>query len=84
MVASPLMTLLLQVVLDNPTQVGNPFQFEITFECLQELEDGEWSYLLLQTCLSFGSIFFVFVACLVSSTTHFGLVYLLLLFSECA
>ena len=30
-----------QVVLDNPTNFRNPFQFEITFECLQELEDGE-------------------------------------------
>ena len=30
-----------KVVLDNPTNFRNPFQFEITFECLQELEDGE-------------------------------------------
>lgn len=31
------------VVLDNPTQFTNPFQFEITFECLQDLaEDLEW------------------------------------------
>ena len=29
-----------QVVLDNPCTFENPFQFEITFECLQELEDG--------------------------------------------
>jgi len=28
------------VVLDNPTQFTNPFRFEITFECLQQLEDG--------------------------------------------
>mmetsp|Transcript_20106 Transcript_20106/g.24859 ORF Transcript_20106/g.24859 Transcript_20106/m.24859 type:complete len:229 (-) Transcript_20106:131-817(-) len=27
------------VVLDNPTHFSNPFQFEITFECLQPLED---------------------------------------------
>ena len=32
-----------QVVLDNPTNFRNPFQFEITFECLQELEDGEYA-----------------------------------------
>ena len=32
----------LQVVLDNPTSFTNPFQFEITFECLQELDDGTW------------------------------------------
>jgi histone chaperone ASF1 len=31
------------VVLDNPAPFSNPFQFEITFECLQELEDDlEW------------------------------------------
>lgn len=29
------------VVLDNPTSFTNPFTFEITFECIQELEDGE-------------------------------------------
>ena len=30
-------------VLDNPCQFSNPFQFEITFECLQELkEDLDW------------------------------------------
>jgi len=35
-----------QVVLDNPTTFNNPFQFEITFECLQELEDDlEWKVL---------------------------------------
>ena len=28
------------VVLDNPAPFGNPLQFEITFECLQALEDG--------------------------------------------
>ena len=34
---------LLQVVLDNPTLFRNPFQFEITFECLQDLDDDlEW------------------------------------------
>eukprot|EP00607_Mallomonas_marina_P008949 CAMPEP_0182422652 /NCGR_PEP_ID=MMETSP1167-20130531/8396_1 /TAXON_ID=2988 /ORGANISM="Mallomonas Sp, Strain CCMP3275" /LENGTH=240 /DNA_ID=CAMNT_0024600887 /DNA_START=37 /DNA_END=759 /DNA_ORIENTATION=- len=31
------------VVLDNPSAFTNPFQFEITFECLQELQDDlEW------------------------------------------
>ena len=30
-------------VLDNPCAFGNPFQFEITFECLQELKDDlDW------------------------------------------
>jgi len=28
-------------VMDNPTAFTNPFQFEVTFECLQELPDGE-------------------------------------------
>ena len=27
-------------VLDNPTAFCNPFQFEITFECLEDLADG--------------------------------------------
>jgi len=27
-------------VLDNPTAFFNPFQFEITFECLEDLADG--------------------------------------------
>lgn len=29
-------------VLDNPTAFFNPFQFEITFECLEDLPDGEY------------------------------------------
>mmetsp|Transcript_4263 Transcript_4263/g.11627 ORF Transcript_4263/g.11627 Transcript_4263/m.11627 type:complete len:235 (+) Transcript_4263:338-1042(+) len=34
------------VVLDNPCNFQNPFQFEITFECLQELQDDlEWKVL---------------------------------------
>lgn len=34
------------VVLDNPCNFSSPFQFEITFECLQELEDDlEWKVL---------------------------------------
>ena len=28
-------------VLDNPTAFVNPFQFEITFECLEDLPTGE-------------------------------------------
>lgn len=30
------------VVLDNPSPFNNPFQFEITFECLEHLCDGKW------------------------------------------
>eukprot|EP00540_Astrosyne_radiata_P011606 CAMPEP_0116825762 /NCGR_PEP_ID=MMETSP0418-20121206/2154_1 /TAXON_ID=1158023 /ORGANISM="Astrosyne radiata, Strain 13vi08-1A" /LENGTH=208 /DNA_ID=CAMNT_0004454323 /DNA_START=1280 /DNA_END=1906 /DNA_ORIENTATION=+ len=34
------------VVLDNPTKFAEPFRFEVTFECLQELEDDlEWRVL---------------------------------------
>lgn len=29
-------------VLDNPTQITNPLQFEIQYECLYNLEDGEF------------------------------------------
>ncbi len=28
-------------VLDNPSPFKNPFQFEITFECLEDLKDGK-------------------------------------------
>lgn len=28
------------LVLDNPTAFSNPFQFEVTVECLQELPEG--------------------------------------------
>lgn len=29
------------VVLDNPCPFRNPFQFEVTFECIEDLPDGE-------------------------------------------
>ena len=29
-------------VMDNPSPFSNPFQFEITFECIEELKEGEW------------------------------------------
>lgn len=32
-------------MLDNPTCFLNPLQFEITFECIQELEDGVYQLL---------------------------------------
>ncbi|RUP44819.1 hypothetical protein BC936DRAFT_148972 [Jimgerdemannia flammicorona] len=28
-------------VIDNPSLFSSPFQFEITFECIAELKDGE-------------------------------------------
>lgn len=29
------------VVLDNPSPFFNPFQFEITFECVEALQEGK-------------------------------------------
>ncbi|GAB5031933.1 Hypothetical protein NocV09_00701960 [Nannochloropsis oceanica] len=38
------------VVLDNPTSFTNPFTFEVTFECVQELEDDlEWKVLYVSS-----------------------------------
>ena len=31
-------------VLDNPTLFSNSFQFEVTFECTENLETGRLSY----------------------------------------
>lgn len=28
-------------VLDNPSPFLNPFQFEVTFECIEELKEGK-------------------------------------------
>lgn len=33
------------VVLDNPSPFLNPFQFEVTFECIEELKEGKDSTL---------------------------------------
>jgi histone chaperone ASF1 len=30
------------VVLDNPSPFLNPFQFELTFECIEELKEGTY------------------------------------------
>lgn len=29
-------------VLDNPSPFRNPFQFEITFECMEDLPEGRY------------------------------------------
>jgi len=29
-------------VLDNPTAFANPFQFDITFQCAEDLSDGKY------------------------------------------
>lgn len=31
-------------VLDNPSPFGNPFQFEITFECMEDLPEGGYRF----------------------------------------
>lgn len=31
------------VVLDNPSPFFNPFQFEVTFECIEDLKEGNLS-----------------------------------------
>lgn len=37
-------------VLDNPSPFRNPFQFEITFECMEDLPEGRYCF---QLCYSF-------------------------------
>lgn len=32
-------------VLDNPSPFGNPFQFEITFECMEDLSEGRYTHI---------------------------------------
>lgn len=34
-------------VLDNPSPFLNPFQFEVTFECIEELQEGKFHFYLL-------------------------------------
>lgn len=31
-------------VMDNPSPFLNPFQFEITFECIEELKEGKFKH----------------------------------------
>lgn len=33
-------------VLDNPSPFLNPFQFEVTFECIEELKEGTFFYII--------------------------------------
>lgn len=37
-------------VLDNPTRFPNPFQFEISYECMTPLEDGAFTVQALSFC----------------------------------
>ena len=34
--------------MDNPSSFTNPFQFEVTFECLQELSDGKYLFNIMK------------------------------------
>lgn len=38
-------------VLDNPSPFGNPFQFEITFECMEDLPEGENFFSVCNKCI---------------------------------
>lgn len=47
------------LVLDNPSSFLNPFQFELTFECIEELKEGRLkngfhfvNYLLIESVIS--------------------------------
>lgn len=56
-------------VLDNPSPFGNPFQFEITFECMEDLPEGEYCLQLMLTCfLAILSTGFLSAFC--SNSTH--------------
>ena len=51
------------VVLDNPSPFLNPFQFEITFEALEDLSEGSYLPVLCYALLTFHlSDFFVISA----------------------
>lgn len=43
-------------VLDNPSPFGNPFQFEITFECMEDLPEGGYCFQLTRPVLSMSAI----------------------------
>lgn len=40
-------------VLDNPSPFGNPFQFEITFECMEDLPEGGYCFQQTTVCNTF-------------------------------
>lgn len=45
-------------VLDNPSPFLNPFQFEVTFECIEELKEGNlYGYYYHQRAYYFSVIF---------------------------
>lgn len=54
----------IQAVLDNPTNFLNPFQFEITFECLQELDEG--------MCLLYYTLYSISTLGMYTLQTHLG------------
>lgn len=40
------------VVLDNPAPFFNPFQFELTFECIEELKEGMYFWRITRGSLN--------------------------------
>ena len=41
-------------VLNNPAKFNDSYEFEITFECLEQLQKGEWSRIVcVESILSF-------------------------------
>ena len=45
-------------VLDNPSPFLNPFQFEVTFECIEELKEGNFEFFIRFICNLFLVKFF--------------------------
>jgi histone chaperone ASF1 len=54
-----LVNILNVVVHDNPTVFTNPLQFEITFQCEQELQDGNSYQFVLESLFLFELMFYV-------------------------
>lgn len=50
-------------VLDNPSPFSNPFQFEVTFECIEELKEGKYqcNRLDIQSANYFHSYYFIYL-----------------------
>lgn len=44
------------VVLDNPSPFLNPFQFELTFECIEDLNEG--IYIKIMCIIMYFNLFF--------------------------
>lgn len=56
-------------VLDNPSPFKNPFQFEITFECLEDLKDGMCSFFIVYSLREILIDDKLFVSCVFTCST---------------